>query len=84
MGGVAVTAAVDQADGVVALAPNERVTAATTAGISRNMNALDPLPAGGGNLNGTASTAILHGQSGTGAGSGQVPRQNGGNYTGIT
>lgn len=65
-----------------------------TPGISRNMeaNLADaPFPQlagpnqGGGDLNGTASTSILHYQSGTNATRWQMPRKfpNAGNWCGI-
>lgn len=38
---------------------------------------------GGGNLNGTATTALLIGQSGTSGQRIAVPRQNTGNFTGV-
>ena len=72
--------------------PNSRKVAATTLGISRNMQAdlIVPLDApglqqGGGNLNGTQATSILHGQSGTAAQRIALPRKppNAGNYCGV-
>jgi hypothetical protein len=65
-----------------------------TPGISRNMEANlpdAPFPQlaganqGGGDLNGTASTSILHYQSGTNATRWQMPRKfcNAGNWCGI-
>jgi len=78
------------------LGANERVTAATTAGVSRNMQAgmtdmgaiqtdLTPVAQGGGDLNGTAAASILFHQAGTGIAKGQMARlpPNSGNYCGI-
>jgi hypothetical protein len=45
--------------------------------------AYGPATYGGGDLNGTAATVILHGQAGTDASQLQMPRQSSGNYTGI-
>jgi hypothetical protein len=44
-----------------------RDVAATTAGISRNMQA-EPTPLAGGNLNGSGNTVHMLGQAGTGCG----------------
>lgn len=56
----------------------------STAGIARNMQT--PQPLGGGDLNGSSTTALMLGQAGTGSARGQVPRAGikagGGNYTG--
>jgi hypothetical protein len=67
---------------------NDRVTSATTAGVSRNMQAgltdISSPAMGGGDLNGTSALIIFH-QSGTGIGNGQMARlpPNSGNYCGI-
>ena len=73
--------------------PNSRVVAATTPGISRNMQAVPPIERadatpfaqGGGNLNGSANTAHLLGQAGTAAQRIAVARRppNSGNYCGV-
>jgi hypothetical protein len=76
------------------LPPNGRDVAATTFGISRNMQlglALSPetrneiasYAAGGGNLNGSANQANLLGHAGTGADRVSVPRLFRVNYCGI-
>jgi hypothetical protein len=75
--------------------PNSRDTAATTAGVSRNMQlgidafvasvlGVVPLAAGGGDLNGSAAL-VYFGQSGTNGSRWQRPRSrgtSGGNYCG--
>lgn len=56
----------------------------TTAGIERNMDV--PEMFGGGDQNGTASTAILHGQAGTAASriaTQRIPRNMAPNYCGV-
>jgi hypothetical protein len=53
----------------------------STPGISRNM--AQPQPTGGGNLNGSANTALLIGQAGTAGQRIAMPRTVAGNYTGI-
>ena len=73
--------------------PNSRVVAATTLGISRNMQATPPIELadatpfaqGGGNLNGSANTAHLMGQAGTAGARIALPRRppNAGNYCGV-
>lgn len=77
--------------------PNSRETAATTAGIARNMqvdidqwgaalkDAVTPFAGGGGNLNGTAAL-VFFSQTGTNARQWQRPRSRGngsGNYCGV-
>jgi hypothetical protein len=72
--------------------PNSRPTTATTDGVARRLGALlpDPIPIaldqGGGDLNGSQTTAFLQGQAGTSGQQGSVPRalkQSASNYCGI-
>lgn len=77
------------------LGANQRLVAATTGGICRNMQIPDVIgpgpsdlvitPFGGGDLNGTNSSAILFYQAGTAGDQLSMPRKppNPGNYCGV-